>query len=525
MDINQHQKHVLRKLVKDKPLCHPGVSSIAHHDFNHLPPNHLRKVYRKIFRSLKDDRYKEPITNKMGFFFPREHGKSEAVSKVVPTWAALENPDIRILIISETATQARKKLTQCANSIEKWAPKYGRKIKKQTQTELILHRNTNHAEPTIESAGMGKSITGGHYDLIIFDDILSWDNQRTATQREKTAKRFQDYQNLGSKGETTFVVIGTRKHKDDLYGDLISNAFWDTTVEKAISDWSIVENREYNVRVYNEIDSSYRTLGGDEIHKINTEVETVAKVVPERDVDVLWPERWPLDKLLQSMLSSQLGEDESSLVWQRENQNDPSVMHGKILDNGMLEYVDELPKDHSQYSWYAGLDPAVIEDPEEAILKDSDYWGLAIIAHDRIEKQSYLYNIHRRRGMSLTEGVSWVNKHIKKHSIARVLAEDQQAQRWFVQTAKDKGLRVERTSSSGSKEQRIISMASQFETGKVIIVSGEGEANKWQSFEAEWADFPSGDHDDRLDATEIALRNTGGTTTSKSKHDLGEVFG
>lgn len=533
MAITQEQEsgtEWLYELAEKQPLCHPGVSSIVLHDYEYPPPAHLRNIYGKIYRALMSQQYENEQPKKLGFFLPREHGKSEAAAVVTPSWYALQNPNTRTLIISETTGQARKKLQQCRNVIAQYAYVFGRSIKKETQSELILERSVNHAEPTIEAAGMGKSITGGHYDLIIFDDILSWDNQRTEGQRDKTEQRFKDYMNLGSEGDSTFVIIGTRKHPKDLYGGLINNPVWDTTVEKAIEDWSVIENREYGLKIRKDknvenLDHRDRhyNIEANELKSIDTENETIVDVLPYRNVEVLWPERWSLDNLIQDMLSTMLDDDQSPLVWQREKQNDPTVMQGQVLDIDMLHYVEELEYEKEHYSWYAGLDPAVVEDPEQAAMQDSDYWALAIIAHDSVNDNTYLDNIIRKRGMSLKKGIDWVIAQLANYEITNVLVESNQAQRWFVQTAKDKGLRVQETSSSGSKEERIISLSTRFETGKIKIVAEEGESQKWQSFETEWAQFPSGDHDDRLDATEIAYRNTEGNEIKNSKHGT-EVF-
>lgn len=510
-------------LAENKPLTHPGVSSIAHHDYDHAPPEHLRNMYGKIYRGLSE-RYPDASKHILELH-PREHGKSEAASVVVPSWAALRNPNIRIAIISMSSTLAKKKLAQCKEIIQRWSNKYNRRILENKSTRLTLQRSANHSEGTIEATGMGGSITGGHYDLIIFDDILSWDNQRTETQRNTTEQRFKDYMNLGSRGETAFVVIGTRKHPEDLYSGLIENPLWDANVTEAIQDWSVIENKEYTLVVENKNSGSAREIPGEELHTIDGRDERIIDVnINREDVEVLWPERWPIESLVKNMLSTQLSGEEGMLVWRRENQNDAQAMEGQVLSLDMINYVSKLRKTWEKYSWYAGLDPAIEDDPEKAAQNDTDYWGLGVIAYDREEDTSYLHRVSRRRGMTLAKAISWVKDELSEYNISRVLVESNQAQRWFVQSAKDKGLRVDKTSSADSKKERIINMASRFETGKVKIVASDDSSAMWQGFEEEWVQFPSGDHDDRLDGVEIALRNVGGTTVTQSKHELGEVF-
>jgi predicted phage terminase large subunit-like protein len=110
------------------------------------------------------------------------------------------------------------------------------------------------------------------------------------------------------------------------------------------------------------------------------------------------------------------------------------------------------------------------------------------------------------------------------------MVESNQAQRWFVQTAKDEGLNFRQTSSSGSKEDRIISMSSRFESGKIKLydptsdpTTGKRAADKWRGFINEWAAFPTGAHDDRLDSTEIAMRAVGNENISVSSRNMSDL--
>lgn len=487
--------------LKQQPLCHPGVFAREEFDFAYELPPHLAELYHSVFQAF-DDAY--PLAPKnIVRLQPREHAKSESGSHVIPSWLALRNPNIRILIMMETEDQAKGKLRECSETIERLGPKYCIEVVENNKTELTLKRTQNWDVPTIKAAGFNTGVTGGHYDFIDFDDLISWESQRTEQRREKTWEQFQDYLNLGSEGETVNLVLGTRKHPDDLYQRLIDGPAWDTRVEKAISDWSIVEDGAYSL-----ITDTGDCYAATDIASIPSD-ETVVQIDPHRDVDVLWPDRWPLDKLLLDMVSG-FGSEQGTLVWQRENQNDATALQGQILSADMLAYVDDLPRPATpaHYVWYAGVDPAVEDDPEKAASDDTDYWALALIAYDRAPDQAYLWDVRRTRGVTMDEGLSWVVRRLDRSpaTVASCLVESQQAQRWLVQSGKDRGLPMRTSPSSGSKEERIIAMSSRFESGKVQLVAGD-TPQRWESFESEWAGFPSGNHDDRLDATEIALRN------------------
>lgn len=489
----------LRYLVQNDPLAHPLATAIGCFEFNYPPPSHLQEIYISVFNALSPRRPRAP--KNIARFMPREHGKSEAGSVVIPVWLAMRDPDIRILLMSETETQAKGKLRECRDRIEKLGPRFSRRIVENNKTELTLDRSAEWDVPTIKAAGYNSGITGGHFDLIVFDDLISWETQRTEARRDKSWQKFQDYLNLGSEGETTYLVLGTRKHPDDLYSNLIAGPAWDTVVRSAIADWSVVENGEYDV-----ITNRNNRYTASEISQINTREETIVEVDPHRHVPVLWPERWSLSNLIMDLVSG-FGEEQGTLIWQREMQNRADALQGQILTEEMLSWVDKLPKKEYEYTWLAGLDPAIEDNPEKAAANDTDYWGLAVGAYDRARGELFVTDIRRRRGMSLAKGLQWADSALDGKSVKRCLVEDVQAQRWFVQEGRDEGLPVERTASTGRKEDRIISMSPLFENGKVKLVAEyPSRSQKWTSFLSEWAGFPNAEHDDRLDAIELMLR-------------------
>lgn len=490
------------------PLVHPLVTSLACFDFTHAPPEHLVEIYISFFEALSPHFPYAP--KNLARFMPREHGKSEVGSVVIPVWLALRDPNIRILLMSETEGQAKGKLRECRDRIRQLGPYFNRTITENNKTELTLTRSAEWDVPTIKAAGFNTGITGGHFDVIVFDDLISWETQRTPARREKAWQKFQDYLNLGSEGETVYLTLGTRKHPDDLYNNLIAGPAWDAHVRRAISDWSLVENAEYDVLT----DSGSRYAAA-EIPYINTESETIVTVEPQRDVPVLWPERWPLAALLMDLVSG-FGEEQGTLIWQREMQNQADVLQGQILTEEMLTFVPTLPKPRREYSWVAGLDPAVEDDPEKAAANDTDYWALTVLAHDRLAKTSFLVDVQRRRGLTMAQGLNWANALLNAYPVTKCLVEDAQAQRWFVQTGKDEGLPLRRSTSSGKKEDRIMAMSARFENGRVqVVAENPGRSQRWQSFLSEWAGFPNAAHDDRLDSTEIALRGVSGGSQTK----------
>ena len=109
----------IRDLAATNPLSHPLPFSMGAMEFPLPPPPHLVEIYASVFQALAGDPSQPKTLMRL---MPREHGKSEGVSHVIPSWAALNDPNIRILIMSETAQQAEGKLAECSETIGRLAP-------------------------------------------------------------------------------------------------------------------------------------------------------------------------------------------------------------------------------------------------------------------------------------------------------------------------------------------------------------------------------------------------------------------
>lgn len=81
----------------------------------------------------------------------------------------------------------------------------------------LAFRTKAYREPTIDTCGAEISKTGGHYGLIVVDDIQNRENSRSEVERENVRGRIQEYfPQLEPSG--AMIVPGTRYHKLDVYG-------------------------------------------------------------------------------------------------------------------------------------------------------------------------------------------------------------------------------------------------------------------------------------------------------------------
>lgn len=486
-------------------LIHPTETSKRVFDYPLPPGDHLREFYNALYKAVDAEYPNAP--KRIARLMPRGHGKSEGLGVVFPTWLILNYPAIRVAIISKTADLAAERTSKVVEYIERCEPiPKAFEIADAAGTQLTTTAN-NHKEATISPYGLESQLTGKHFDVVIYDDIADWDNQRTQTQRRNVRTYFRDYtKNLGDpnsvlEGGAVQAMIGTRKHPQDIYEtDVLNSATWDTKVWPAISeqDWPLVEQRAWTVRgadgqVYDDI--------GDLPEGIPLANNGV---IPDQEVNVLWPEHKPPEALLYDIVDG----DDSTPIWRRENQQDPQALSGEVFESEWLIYTDDLPNPESSYDWYAGLDVGLVDDLQQAAEDDTDYSALAVIAWDGTAQTGYLHHLTRNRGMSVKATADWAERQLSDYTerLTKLLVE-QNANRGVAQRLRDDTpINAEGTSSAGAKVERIHNMAAEFESGDVRIV-GKSTDERWRSFETdEWLQFPNAAHDDRLDAVEIALR-------------------
>lgn len=185
---------------------------------------------------------------------------------------------------------------------------------------------------------------------------------------------------------------------------------------------------------------------------------------------------------------------------------------GGLLTEDMLSCAPADVLDSTELSFHVGVDLGVEADATKANQNDTDYWAAAIVAFHRRHGEAYLVDVSRRRGMSMSGGVEWLKSVVDGVPRPQINIEDVHAQRYFLQACKDAGLNVRGVDQSQGKEDRLIQMSVPFENDYVQLVNfdeavEDGPEERWSDFVSEWIAFPEGNHDDLLDAAEIALRN------------------
>lgn len=184
-----------------------------------------------------------------------------------------------------------------------------------------------------------------------------------------------------------------------------------------------------------------------------------------------------------------------------------------ILTREMLEPAaptDVL--DSRELSFHVGVDLGIEPDADKARSNDSDFFAAAVIAHHRRHGEAFVVDVARERGLSLSQGVEWLQQVIEGVPSPSINIESVHAQQYFLSACKDAGLPVVGVDQHLKKEDRLIQLSVPFENDDIQLVNfnqdpSEGLDERWQELAQEWIAFPDGTHDDMLDAVEIALRN------------------
>lgn len=160
----------------------------------------------------------------------REHYKSTIITIGLTILNILQNPNITVGIFSHTRPIAKAFLRQIKREWETnfllqayfpfLTPPEKGEARTRTWSEdggLIVRREGNPKEATVEAWGLvDGQPTGKHFDLLIYDDVVTLESVTTPEQIKKTTDAWRLSLNLGARNGN-IRMIGTRYHASDTY--------------------------------------------------------------------------------------------------------------------------------------------------------------------------------------------------------------------------------------------------------------------------------------------------------------------
>ena len=342
-----------------------------------------------------------------GILAPVAHGKTRAL-QVLVTRIICENRNIRILIVSGTVDHAKKNLAvikQWLKNNARIKEDYGEFYHKDNTWDKLsftVIRDQNLTDPTVQAIGAYGEITGGRFDLILLDDLVTAKNSLNETQCRKLIEFFDGTidERLDKKGMILF--IGTRKHYLDLYSKFLSQRMiWQVLVEKAI----IEEPEDYELIELQE----------PELDEDDFEIyyKVVIKGAPGKVLD---PVNRPMEYLLlrrhghgsrlfNREYQNEITSDENAIIkleWM-EKCRDYDLSYADIEFTFKGDRVTVNPKNIPDLTKYTGVimgtDPSIVIDKASAEKANSSYMVTVVGGIYENGDVDFLY-IFRRRGIS-----------------------------------------------------------------------------------------------------------------------------
>lgn len=390
---------------------------------------------------------------------PRSHLKTKLISAGYPTFKIVNNPKIRILIYSATWQMAvdihsaiQKNLEGTERIHELWgdfskdAPVWA-----QDRTRLA---QSDKREPTITAAGIDNNLVGGHYDLIIMDDVVNRDNVATMDQIQKVVTRYKDALDLlEPHGE--LIMIGTRWHDSDLYGWILDPS------NHALANYLTMIRRAYE---------------GD--------------IMTGEDFVPLWPGKFSRENLLSKLKEEGWGHFSAQYL------NDPVPEEDAIFKRQWFNYYISDDVRGKFMNHFLLIDPAI------SLKKDADYTAMVVPGVDE-HSNIFIKDISRAR-MLPNEIINEIFRLRDKWHLNEVALEQVAFQKVLGYSIReDPRFKkhpfhiIELKPNDRSKDQRIKGLQPLYENGKIF--HDQGLPNNIY-LEDELVRFPRSSHDDIIDA-------------------------
>ena len=410
-----------------------------------------------------------------------ESGKTQQISIGRVLWELGADPTLRIVIVAATGTQAVKITKSIGQYIRNSAelkmifPELrpakasasGTKMAGWTQESITVERKTQAKDPSVQATCLHGNILGARIDLLIIDDLLTYETTRTEYMRQDTLHWIEStlLGRLTRRGRVIF--IGNAWHNEDAMHVLGRRGYWAAHKFPALD----AENNQSN-----------------------------------------WDERWPMDRL--SEKQEELGPLEFARQMQCEARAEGEARFrrqdiDKCLARGVGEMlmarVDTMP---NRARTFTGVDLGVKR-------KAGSHLSVmfTVMVHENNDRQGINIESGRWTAQELLDRLADTQRRYD----SLLVVENNAAQDFIVQFAIDRNLVVQPHTTGSNKAHPLYgveSLAAEMARGQWIIPCDEDgnvhtEVQSWLD-EMLYYD-PSGHTGDRLMASWFAREGARGS--------------
>lgn len=430
-----------------------------------------QKIFSYRMDGLHGDILDHILNNKFNLtLVSRGHGKSLMVSVMV-AWLIVNDPNKRIIIVSDTdrkATLFLKKIKTIIESSPVIREFYG-DLKGSTWSDhsiTIKGRTEIFAEPSLLAVGAGSGqITGMHADYIFIDDMVSFDSSRSDLQRSRDKDWFRTSLIPVLLSSGSISLVGTRYHPQDFYDMIISELKYNTLIMPAINeDGTALCEWLFPLK-----------------DRFNEDGEIVKKGL--------------------ETIRDELG----SLIWSMQFLNDVSLANeNRIIKYDYIQYYDESKwidnqlyitnndKDIKIKKIILSVDPAISEK------ETADYTAI-VVGGKGSDGNIYILD-YSNKHLTFNNIKQEIYKLNSQWSPNQVVVENVGFQLSLIQELKkESGLNVVDIKPTRDKTARLMQVSGFFESGKVHFLKKQREIVN------QLLEFPDGRNDDLVDSLVYVL--------------------
>ena len=255
--------------------------------------------------------------NREGWFLPRGHLKTHQLNIARAVHRIIRDKNVRILMMQGSTSRATENMRIVRGVLE--SPKlkhYFPEIEPDqpwNDEEIQLKRDRLLPDPTISARGINSKITGGHFDLIIADDLVGEDNCMSEAEMDRCLRWMKNVSPLFvNPAIGTLVVIGTRWPNDKVYQYIYDTpGFWIFTAGCYVDERCV--------------DAGFGEIGSP-----------------------IWPERFTHDVL------NEIKKTTPTFEWSHQYLNQPVTEALRVFPPSCIQY----------YDWLDGYETLKYQDPD-----------------------------------------------------------------------------------------------------------------------------------------------------------------
>ena len=389
---------------------------------------------------------------------PPRHTKSEFASYLLPAWFLGNFPEKKVIQTSHTAELAVGFGRKVRNLVDQDVyteifPGVGL----QADSKAAGRWNTNRGGDYF-AIGVGGAVTGKGADILIIDDPHSEQEAAMAASNPEIYDKVYEWYTSGPRQRLqpggSIVIVMTRWAQRDLTGQVIKSA-----MQRSGEEWEVIE---------------------------------FPAILPSGNP--LWPQFWSKEEL------EALREELPNAKWQAQYQQNPVGNESAIIKRDWWKWweKDSPPQcDYILQSW-----DTAFEKNQRADYSAGTTWGIFNCEEDNFAPNIILLNTYKKR-VEFPELKRDVLREYNDYEPDTLIVEKKASGAPLIYDLRAMGVPVQEFTPGKGQDKiaRLNSVSDIIASGKVWV-----PRTRWaEELVDEVAAFPSGEHDDLVDATTLAL--------------------